>query len=379
MTVPRGDRTIVRPHTAAASPLRAWSAADQLVLDHLGIDELGSVIIVNDEFGALSVGLAEDNPTVWTDSIVSRNSIDTNLVANGFAALGDRHVTGAEEPDGTFDTVIVRIPKTSALLAHQLAKVKFNVGMDTRVVGTGMIRHIHRSTIDLFERAFGAAITTPARQKARLILAEVDLTALWTSSAPPPPALVFTTDEGVSVAEAPGVFSAGHLDVGTALLLEVMHKIQPESPGPDAVIADLGCGNGVIGTTLARRWPDARFLFVDASDMAVAAARETWRLNSLDAERASIEASDGLAAVPDASLDMVVTNPPVHQGHALDSDLTDRLMADAAQALHADAKLIVVAQRHQNLHTRLLRWFDHVDVPSKHRSHVVLVATGPKR
>ena len=75
------------------------------------------------------------------------------------------------------------------------------------------------------------------------------------------------------------------------------------------------------------------------------------------------------------SVDIVITNPPFHQGHALDSAMTDRLLAAAARVLQPGGTAYVVAQRHENLHTRMLQWFTDVEVVSKHPSHVVLQAT----
>lgn len=56
--------------------------------------------------------------------------------------------------------------------------------------------------------------------------------------------LAFRTDAGV--------FSKGEVDDGTDLLL----KSLPEEMAGD--ILDLGCGWGVIGICVARRWPETR-------------------------------------------------------------------------------------------------------------------------
>lgn len=382
MLAPRGARELLRPHTRADSPLRAWSAADQLVLDHLGLDDVGEILIVNDEFGALTVGLAESEPTVWTDSIVSRNAIDTNLIANGFGPLGERAIPGHRGLDSRFDTVILRLPKTASLLAHQIGELRTAVDVGTRVVAAGMARHIQRSTIDTLAKSFGRATPSAAVQKARLIHVDVDLAVIardtrshrWRASAGR-----FATPEGLVIDEAPGVFSTRHLDVGTSLLLDTLASLLPAPPHPTAIIGDLGCGNGVIAATLARRWQAGQFVCTDASDLAVAAARSTWTTNGLDLSRAEIFVADGFSGVADDSLDLVVTNPPSHQGHAVDHALTDRLMAEAARVLRPDGRLVAVAQRHLNLHTRLRRWFGSVHVPSKHPSHVVLVADDPAK
>ena len=106
----------------------------------------------------------------------------------------------------------------------------------------------------------------------------------------------------------------------------------------------------------------------------MAAATETWDANNLG-DRMTAQVSDGFKDMSDGSIDMVITNPPFHQGHALDSAMTDRLLAAAARVLQPGGTAYVVAQRHENLHTRMLQWFTDVEVVSKHPSHVVLQAT----
>ena len=107
------------------------------------------------------------------------------------------------------------------------------------------------------------------------------------------------------------------------------------------------------------------------SHLALAAARATAKSNGLDADDTEFIVADGL---PDGSFDLIVSNPPSHQDHALDAHLTERLMEQAAQRLAPGGALILVVQRHLNFHTRLLRWFGTVEVRSGHPSHVVLEA-----
>ena len=71
--------------------------------------------------------------------------------------------------------------------------------------------------------------------------------------------LAFRTDAGV--------FSKGEVDDGTDLLL----KSLPEEMTGD--ILDLGCGWGVIGICVARRWPDTRVTMADVNLRALELAR----------------------------------------------------------------------------------------------------------
>ncbi len=374
MTTPRGDRTLLRPFTGQSSPLRAWSAADELVLDHLAQTDLGRTLIVNDEFGALTCGLATSDVTVWTDSSLSRGAIDANLEANGFTRLEPHQSTSGDAlPNGPFETVIVRVPKSTALLDYQLDLVASVSSPDTTIVGTGMVRHIHRSTVAAFEH-IGETTTSRATRKARLLF------TVATGAAPQPadlPTAEFTIESGIHVVEHPGTFSVGHIDVGSALLLEVMAD-QP-APQAGAVIADLGCGNGVLIASLARQWAtnELTVVAIDTSDLAVAAAAATWRRNGLGGNFRAV-AADGFTATHDDTFDVVVSNPPFHQGHAIDSGLTDRLLADTARVLRPDGVAYIVVQRHLQLHTRMRRWFSLVEVASKHPSHVVLIARHPR-
>jgi 16S rRNA (guanine1207-N2)-methyltransferase len=374
-----GELTIKRPHTPTSSPLRAWSTADVLVIDELvgkgggsepARESLGRLLIINDEFGALTCALAASEPTVWTDSVLSRLAIDQNLEANGLPAMSaDRHVRGHEQPVGSFDTIVVRIPKTSALLEHQLRVVASIAEQGASVVGAGMTRHIHNSTIAAFDKLIGPTTTSRATRKARLIHTKPN------GQSEPSVELgadEFVTSNGVRIVELPGTFSAGHLDVGSALLLKFLSGLPVLGESPRVV--DLGCGNGAIAAEIATYWHDAHFLLLDVSDLAVEAATRTWKANGLG-PRMTAQVADGFASTQTQSVDIVITNPPFHQGHAQDHEMTERLLADMARVLRPGGVAYVVAQRHLNLHTRMRQWFTSVEVPSQHPSHVVLVAT----
>jgi len=374
MHTTRGDLVIERAHTAKSSPLRAWSAADVLAIDEITaaapLGQPGRVLIVNDEFGALSCAFASVDPTIWSDSASSRAAIDHNLVVNGLEPItADRLVRGHEQPNAEFDTIVVRLPKTSALLRYQLTAIAAIAGPNTKVIGAAMARHIHTSTVKAFEDLIGATTTSRATRKARLIHSTPEGAS---GDAPAPRQSSFVTADGLNVVEMPGTFSSGHVDVGSALLLQVLTE-QAVPPGAGSVVADLGCGNGILSAGIARSWTHANFELLDVSDLAVAAATRTWQANDLG-DRMTAHAVDGFAATRTATVDVVITNPPFHQGHAADGELTDRLLADAARVLRPNGVAYVVAQRHLHLHTRLRQWFSQADVVSAHPSHVVVVA-----
>ena len=138
--------------------------------------------------------------------------------------------------------------------------------------------------------------------------------------------LRFTTDAGV--------FSRGEVDTGTKVLLEAL----PEEMGGE--ILDLGCGWGVIGISIARKWPETRVTMADVNLRALELSQENARKNR--AEVSCVE-SDGMAELKDRTFDAVVTNPPIRAG----KQVIYRMFADAAASLNPGGALYLVIRKQQ--------------------------------
>jgi len=135
----------------------------------------------------------------------------------------------------------------------------------------------------------------------------------------------------------PGVFAHGHLDAGTALLLEALPDLNL-----DGNILDFGCGAGVIGTCIASRQPSATLSFLDSSALALQACKETLAANHL---QGTLLASDGLSEV-NGNYDHIISNPPIHSGIKTDNHLSLRLLDDVNRFIAPCGSMIVVANRH---------------------------------
>jgi len=131
----------------------------------------------------------------------------------------------------------------------------------------------------------------------------------------------------------PGVFSRGELDAGARALIETM-VIRPGE-----IALDLGCGCGVVGAVAA---PIAQVILVDCSAAALDATRATLRLNGVMGQ---IIASDCASAVRGLRFDVVITNPPFHQGLGVEFDVAQQFVRDAAEVLRPGGRLNLVANR----------------------------------
>jgi len=137
----------------------------------------------------------------------------------------------------------------------------------------------------------------------------------------------------LEILSLPGVFSHGRLDVGTALLLERLDGL------PEGAVLDFGCGAGVVGAALARRYPASSLHLLDVDAFAVASSRQTLAANGL---AGTVSAGDGIAAAP-TGLAAIVSNPPFHSGVKTDYRTTETLLAEAVRHLRPGGELRLVA------------------------------------
>lgn len=102
-----------------------------------------------------------------------------------------------------------------------------------------------------------------------------------------------------------GVFSRGHLDHATAVLLREL-----EAPVQGRFL-DLGCGYGVIGIAIAKAVPLSTVFGVDVNERAIVLANDNARTAGVD--------SRFVACLPeqlptDLVFDEIWTNPPIRIG-----------------------------------------------------------------
>ncbi len=359
--------------------LRAWDAADEYLLRHLhGIDDAapvpltGTVAVVGDRWGALVTSLAGHHPVVQiTDSYLGQQATRANLARAGIGSAAVRLLSARDTSPERVDVLLVRVPKSLALLEDQLHRLAPAVHADTVVVGAGMVSEIHTSTLRLFERIIGPTRTSLAAKKARLIFCAPD-PDLPRAPSPWPLRYDLPADTGAlagrSVTNHAGIFCAERLDIGTRFFLRHL----PTGHGA-ARIVDLGCGNGVVGTAAALAAPDARVTFTDESFSAVASAEATFRAN-VPAGKAEFVVGDGLSALGDGSADLVLNNPPFHSHRATTDTTARRMFADARRVLRPGGELWVVGNRHLGYHVRLRRLFGNCDVVASDPKFVVLRA-----
>jgi 16S rRNA (guanine1207-N2)-methyltransferase len=301
-----------------------------------------------------------------TDWSVHRQSADDGTARSLFAAWYD-------PSPAQHDAAIVFLPRGKAHAAMTLAMTARAVRPGAAVWVLGEIRSGIKSAPPLVAEHLGPVATSESGSHAVLLKAARDTRtaperglADWAVTYPCP-----VGDRVLKAASLPGVFSHGELDAGTALLLGEL------DPPQGAAVLDFGCGSGVLGAALRLTRPDCTVTLADASALALAATRMTLAANGLSDDRVvPCDVFEGL----DGTWDLIVSNPPFHDGVATDTRVTEAFIAAARDRLNPGGRLHLVANRFLKYLPLLAKTFKRVKVTKQTTVYRVIEATrGPKR
>ena len=159
--------------------LRAWDAADELLLNQLHEQGLpladSNILLINDNFAALACALHGHKLQSWSDSFIAHLALQHNFDLNEFDLEHmPKAVPSTATPQGDIDIVLVKVPKTLALLEEQLKQLRPLLKPDSVVIAAAMVKHLPGSAIQLFEDILGPTHTSLAKKKARLIFSQLD-------------------------------------------------------------------------------------------------------------------------------------------------------------------------------------------------------------
>ncbi|WAH57932.1 class I SAM-dependent methyltransferase [Pseudomonas silvicola] len=248
------------------------------------------------------------------------------------ARFGERSHFGTEAPQADFDAAVIFLPKSRELANYLLNALASRLaGKNLYLVGE------KRGGIE------GAAKQLHTLGKPRK-LDSARHCQLWQVTVDSAPAAVplanlaqryelALADGPLTVISLPGVFSHGRLDRGTALLLEHLDGL------PGGQVLDFGCGAGVVGASLKRRYPQSQLTLLDVDAFAAASSRMTLEANGLEAD---VITGDGIDAAP-LHLDAIVSNPPFHTGVHTNYQASENLLRKAAKHLKKGGELRIVA------------------------------------
>ena len=380
--------------------LQAWDSADELIIEHIesllsegafqiGTGESdGSMMIFNDDFGALGCWFSHLAPYWISDSYISLRSLHENLKANQLLDTSNadksdalktapvQTLTSVESstftPAKAPKIIVVKVPRALALLEQQLIDLQKYITPDTQIIATGKVKAITKSVLNLFKRYIGPTTTSLAKKKSRLIFAS-PRPSLKQADSPYPTRWQCKSTTGITLTidNLANTFARQSLDIGARIMLEHM------TVSANDVVVDLGCGNGVLGVNALSLAPDAKVIFVDESYMALESARLNVLNNFPDKiDQCEFVASNCLETLLQREYKPAVTkilcNPPFHQQNAITDHIAWQMFTDSRDMLIKSGHLVVVGNRHLDYHIKLKKLFGGAKVLASDKKFVIL-------
>ncbi|HIY23718.1 MAG TPA: methyltransferase [Candidatus Brachybacterium merdigallinarum] len=351
------------------------------------------LIVIEDSTGALTsfaLDLVADHPsaTVWSwNASCAESRALTGLfpeqVATGRLRLpaGEAPVPLEEFAAGSeAHLVLARLPKSLPGLedlAGRLAQIAVRTGReDLTLVAGGRVKHMTRSQNEVLGAVFRDVRASRGLGKSRALIAAAPQAGI---TAPEPMHGAATVSvrgdrRELALRGIGGVFGGARPDAGSLLLLEALDAALTGGELEAHQAVDLGSGNGLLTAYLAAALPDAAVVGSDDDADAVAATHATLAANALEREEVRVTWDASLSRLPDHSIDLVLLNPPFHDGTAVDATLVQGLLDAAARVLRPEGQLWFVHNSHLRYRPEVERRIGPVTQRARDRRFTVLSA-----
>ncbi|MEH6442553.1 MAG: methyltransferase [Oceanospirillaceae bacterium] len=371
LSVPQGEFTLHRYPLRNNDQLRAWDAADELLLDYVNdldpklLHKDCRVLIINDQFGALSTALHRLEPSMLSDSFIAQQATLNNIENNKLTAVN--LISSLEPLAGIYDLVLIKVQKSLAQLEDQLHRLRAHLSPQSVVIGAAMVKMIHTSSLKLFDTIIGDTKTSLAKKKARLIFAQFN--PHLDVKPNPFPKTFLLEEKNWSILNHANVFSQGKLDIGCRFFIEHLPSSDKEQ-----TIVDLGCGNGIVGLVAAQNNPHSLIEFYDESYMAVASARHNYLAMFAQQDKAKFHVDDCLSSAQPASADIIFNNPPFHQQNAIGDFIARQMFKQSYKVLKPKGELWVIGNIHLDYAQTLKKLFGNCQKVATSKKFVILRA-----
>jgi 16S rRNA (guanine1207-N2)-methyltransferase len=180
---------------------------------------------------------------------------------------------------------------------------------------------------------------------------------------------------GLPLSSKHGIFAWNRIDDGSRLLLEQLPGVLAGRDAAALSALDIGCGYGLLALALGQ----AGFSRVVATDNNAAAIRAARHNLEQHAPHGSFQVVlDDCGGTLRDRVDLILCNPPFHQGFAVDSTLTERFLAAVRRLLKPNGQALLVVNAFIPLERKAADLFSEVATLVNDRRFKVLRLSHPK-
>ena len=344
--------------------LKAWSAADELLLHHVStiISDDDPVAVMNDRFGYLSVHLSKYYPKIICNYRSQEDAIVQNFSFNELSIGENQILRLTDDVHSECKIVLIKTPKSLDLFHFFLIKAHQLSNEESVTLCGFMTRHFTPQLLSLASKYFEEVDQSKAVKKSRVLILKKPKKV--ENPIVPIHQISFENHRSIKsiYQQYYGVFSSRHIDYATQFLLENLELKETYRK-----ILDLASGNGVIAHQIRMIHKEAEIHLMDDSYLALASSK----LNLPD-QNTFFHYNYTLKDFEKAFFDLIVCNPPFHFEYENTIEISLDLFKGVKKILKPEGLFILVANRHLNYKTHLSKIFNMVATLNQNSKFEVL-------
>lgn len=177
---------------------------------------------------------------------------------------------------------------------------------------------------------------------------------------------------GKQLVSKPGVFGFEKVDEGSTLLLQTAQTFLTKHARINAHTRalDLGCGYGLLAIT-ASEWGIQNITATDNNAAALSAITAGAKQNNINITTCAADAGEGI----NGTFDIILCNPPFHQGFEVSGDLTDKFLRNANKLLAKNGCALFVVNSFIAIEKKALSVFKYQQTLCNNKQFKVVLLT----
>jgi 16S rRNA (guanine1207-N2)-methyltransferase len=173
---------------------------------------------------------------------------------------------------------------------------------------------------------------------------------------------------GVPVFSKPGLFGWNKIDRGSELLIQTAEPFIEALVHKPTSCLDLGCGYGYL-TLATETWPSIKTrTATDNNAAALACMQHNTNNHNINVDVVAADCAIGITQV----FDLILCNPPFHQGFDVDSNLTEKFLTQASKRLNKGGVALFVVNQFIGLNKYGKKYFPKIEEIANNGSFKVI-------
>lgn len=181
-------------------------------------------------------------------------------------------------------------------------------------------------------------------------------------------------DQSLQIYSKPGLFGWEKIDQGSALLVAQVEQTLQRFGITSPRVLDIGCGYGYLSLH-AWRLGAREVVATDNNAAAVAMCGQNFSANGVTGQVVPADCAAGI----EGPFELVICNPPFHQGFSVEGGMTERFVAAAAARLPGNGQALFVVNRFIGLERSAQGYFGAIETLAEDGQFRVVRLAAPKR